>query len=370
MAAISSTVANASRLAAGKLADRTTPFIRECWYVAGWSDDFGHELTGRVILNSPIAFFRKRDGTPIALADRCLHRSYPLSKSTLEGDEIICGYHGLRYNSEGECTEIPSQATCPKGLGVRSYPLVEKPPLVWIWMGDGHPDVAELPNVSDFVGEPAWPGSYDYFHLQAGYVGLHENLLDLSHLSYLHGKTFGTPDYARAPSRHESDDGRGRFSVSRDVVPTRLPPVWGEPTGLMGIDAARIARSEFLSPAAHVVHVRFWAVDLPESDRPDQQIKTAHLVTPETMTSTHYFIYHARNFAVNDAQVTVTMQEQLSAAFREDVEGLEAVERLVQMSEPNPLEISFAADKAGTAMRRYLKKRAEREASASMPTAA
>ena len=85
------------------------------------------------------------------------------------------------------------------------------------------------------------------------------------------------------------------------------------------------ARSEFRSPALHTVTVRMYGLDVPEAERPDLQITTAHLATPETATSTHYFIHHGRNFGQDDPSITGFMHEQLTAAFAEDVEGLEAV---------------------------------------------
>ncbi len=263
------------------LADRTTPFIFDCWYVAGPASDFTRTLRARTILGRPLVLYRTVAGTPVALDDRCAHRSFPLSKSTLDGDTIVCGYHGMRYNRAGRCTEVPSLPHAPKGIGVRSYHIVERGPHVWIWMGEGRGDETLIPDVGHWIGNPAWPASQGYIHLKANYISLHENLLDLTHLTFLH-KGFGTPEYAAAPFRVEIDEERGRFVLLRDVVPTRLPPVWAQPTGLEDVDAARIVRSEFYAPSLHVVQVGFYAVNLAEAERPDQQIRTAHFVTPET----------------------------------------------------------------------------------------
>lgn len=353
----------AERAAGRPLADRSTPFIFNCWYVAGFASEIGRQLLGRTLLGRPVVLYRTAAGLPVALDDRCLHRSFPLSKSLLEGDTIVCAYHGMRYDCSGRCVEVPSQPQPPRGIGVRSYPLVERGPLVWIWLGDDEADEAQIPEIDAWTGDALrWPASQDYIPLKASYVGLHENLLDLTHLSYLHRNSFGTPDYARAPFRAEIDEENGRFALLRDVIPTRLPPVWGRPTGLDGVDAARIVRSEFLSPAVHVVGVRFHGLDVPEAERPDLQVRTAHLVTPETAHTTHYFLYHARNFGHAEPEITEFMRQNLMAAFREDVEGLEAIEALVQRAnDPGFVEISFAADRANLAMRRYLKARADAE---------
>lgn len=188
---------------------------------------------------------------------------------------------------------------------------------------------------------------------------LHENLLDLTHLSFLHARTFGTPDYASAPCETTLDEARGHFSLTRSVMPIRLPPVWGRPTGLEGVDAAHIATSTFVSPALHEVHVRFHACDLPEAGQPQRAIRTAHIVTPETATRTHYFVRHARNFAPGDEGITAFMHQELLAAFQEDIDGLEAIEaNLAAYAPGTAAEISLQADKPSLAMRRWLKRRA------------
>jgi vanillate O-demethylase monooxygenase subunit len=344
------------------LADERTPFVRNCWYVAA----LGAELTGgqplaRRLLGVPVMFYRKRDGQAVALEDRCPHRSMPLSLGRIEGDTVVCGYHGARYDCEGHCTQVPSQAQVPPGAMVRAFPLREAGHFLWIWMGD--PALAAstpLPEQA-WMSDPGWESSTERLHLKASYVRLHENLLDLTHLSFLHANTFGTPDYATAPFETRLDEAAGVFQLQRQVVPTRLPPIWARPTGLEGVDAARIAESTFHSPALHVVAVKFYACARPEAEQPSRAIRTAHIVTPESATSTHYFIQHGRNFAVDDPAITAFMHEQLLKAFQEDVDGLEAIEARLADYPETPPEISFRADGASLAMRRYLKRRATSE---------
>jgi len=350
---------DAAQRASQRMADRDTPFIFDCWYVAGFGHDFGSALLPRTILGRPLVMFRTAAGEAVALSDRCVHRSFPLSRSRLDGDTIVCGYHGLRFNTRGRCVEVPSQdGPCPSGIGVRAYPLREQGPLVWIWMGDSEPD-EELP-IGGWLGSSDWPGSDQYHHLPASYIALHENLLDLTHLSFLHAGTFGTRDFAAAPYALDLDEEKGHFKLTRTVSPTRLPPVWAEPLSLTGVPAVRKTTSEFIAPSAHLVTGHFYALEN-QSSPPDTRILTAHLPTPETTTSTHYFIHHARNFAIDDTDVTGFMHTQLTAAFLEDVEGLTAIEALVgTMPADDRFEISFASDRAAVAMRRWLKKAASK----------
>lgn len=344
------------------LADESTPFVRNAWYVAALAGEVGRQALARRLLGVPVLLFRKLDGSAVALEDRCAHRSFPLSRGTIDGDTVVCGYHGARYGSDGRCTQVPSQAQVPPGAVLRSFPLHETGSLLWIWLGDPVlADLAPLPQ-QPWMDDPAWVSSTDRLQLKASYVRLHENLLDLTHLSFLHANTFGTPDYASAPFEARVDEAAGAFSLHRTVSPTRLPPLWALPTGLDGVDAARVVTSTFHSPALHVVGVKFHALDRPEAEQPSRAIRTAHIVTPETATSTHYFIQHARNFAIDDAAITAFMHQQLLKAFQEDVDGLEAIETLLGSYAERQPEISFHADKASLAMRRYLKQRADAEA--------
>ncbi len=349
----------ASAAAGAHMADRNTPLIRNEWYVAAFSSELGRTLTKRKLLGRNVVMYRTRDGRPVALDDRCAHRSFPLSAGRLEEDTIVCGYHGFRYDRAGDCIEVPSQAKCPKGIGVRAYPVIEQDPLVWIWMGDPlHVDQRRIPSLP-WLSSADWAVSQGYFPLSASYVSLHENLMDLTHLGYLHAKSFGTADYALAPYETRLED--GHYVLLRRVVPTRLPPVWAQPTGILGDTAARIAQSEFVSPGLHVVTVDFYDSALAPAARTTFQIRTAHIPTPESQTSTHYFIVHGRNFALDQPPVTQFMHEQLFKAFQEDVSGLCAIEHTLIEAGDEAYEISVASDAAGVAMRKYLKRRADEE---------
>ncbi|WP_291931805.1 aromatic ring-hydroxylating dioxygenase subunit alpha [Limnohabitans sp.] len=354
----------AAQNAAQRLADRHTPFVMNDWYVAAFGEEIKDQLLSRTLLGRRLVFYRASDGRVVALEDRCPHRSMPLSAGTLEQDTIVCGYHGLRFNTEGDCIEVPSQSTCPPNMGIRAYRTLERGAVVWIWMGEAEQaDASKLP-AQDWMADAQWERSQGYLSLQANYVRLHENLLDLTHLSFLHAKSFGTPDYAKAA--FESVIGDGQFALQRNVVPTTLPPVWGIPTGLTGQgQAARIVRSEFRSLGLHEVSVTFYDCHLPENTRPQFRIRTAHMPTPETATSTHYFIVHGRDFAQDEPQTTRFMHDQLFVAFQEDVDGL-ALQELALANTPaeDLYEFSVAADAPAVAMRRYVLARQQKEAKA------
>lgn len=358
-------VLQALKKSASTMANRNTPFVYNEWYVAAFSREVGREFLPRTLLGKRVVLFRTEGGEAVALSDRCAHRAYPLSLGRLEGDTVVCGYHGFRFDTDGDCVEVPSSSKCPKELGVARYKVLERGPLVWIWMGDpDHADESRLPEQEWLCDDAAWAKSSGYFNLQSNYVSMHENLLDLTHLSYLHAATFGTPDYARAQFR--SEVGQGYFALHRDVVPTTLPALWAKPTGLEGCaTAARIVKSEFKSPAFHQVNVSFYDSKLPEQERKVSRIKTAHILTPQTHSSCHYFIVHGRDFGLDDDTITGFMHEHLFKAFQEDVEGMAALEHVWDTTDPDDMyEISVASDGPSVAMRRYLKQRADSEAAA------
>ncbi len=352
-----------ARSTAQRMANRTTPFIYNEWYVVAFADELGPALLPRTILDRTLVLYRTSDGTPVALDDRCVHRSFPLSSGTLRDDDVICGYHGMRYDATGTVIDVPSQARCPRGLSVRSYPLYETGPLVWAWMGAPElADPAKIPAPA-LVTSPDWVGRTGYFALQCNYVSLHENLLDLTHLSFLHAKSFGTPDYVSSP--YEVTIEEGHYALLRRVVPTTLPPVWAKPTNMEGYpNAARITHSQFLSPALHLVTATLYDNALPPNERTEFTIATCHIPTPETSGSCHYFILNARSFAQDEDWITEFIHDQLFSAFQEDVDGLELLQLKLELDDEREdfFEVSVPADRAGIEMRQYLKRRAASEA--------
>lgn len=350
---------------AKRLADETTPLIRNCWYVAAFSQDIPEgKIVSRRLLGTHVVLFRNEHGVT-ALHDRCAHRSFPLSGGYLENGHLVCRYHGFEYDHTGLCVHVPSQADrCPKNIRVHSYPVVEQSPHVWIWMGD--PDKADtslLPRY-DWMGDsPDWAAGHGYMHVKSNYVFLHENLLDLSHLSYLHAKTFGTPDYAFAPFESEASD--GRYVVRRTVSPTRLPDIYAKPTDMVGVDAARIVESTFVSPGLSFTELTLRNLSLPESERRDYHLKTAQIITPESQDTLHYHFTVVRDFDLDNPETTDFIMAAIRAAFDEDVYALERITETRQQDDaPDFFEQSVLADRAGVAMRRYLNDQARQEADA------
>ena len=171
-------------------------FLKNYWYMAAWADDITRTPSGKVFLNEPVVLFRREDGTPVALEDRCIHRSLPLSQGNLIGDTIQCFYHGLIYDCARTCIKIPGQPKVPGGARIKSYPVVDRHGCTWIWMGNAA--LADETKIPDFhwLNDPKWAAVTGYSYLAANYQLLNDNLLDLSHLAYVDGTTVGSPEMA------------------------------------------------------------------------------------------------------------------------------------------------------------------------------
>ena len=346
-----------ARSHASDLADATTPFIHNAWYVIAPASEVSRTPVARTALGTSLVLFRRQDGSAVALQNRCCHRSFPLSHGTLDGDTIVCGYHGLRYDMDGRCIEIPMQKTVPPALRVRAYTVAERGPFIWIWMGAKAP--TEEPPHQSWLDDPQWAVRWGYLHVKGSYVHMHENLLDLSHLSFLHAKTFGTPEYARTPVEMNCEG--DNLEVWRHVQ-CELPPIYAKPLGWTGVRALRSSGSKYVSPGLHVNSGIFRNLDLPDEAQTLQPlIKVAQLLTPETATTTHYWTAQARNFAVGDADMGEFMINAQITAFREDAFALERITEMHELAGADVQEFSIPTDKAGVLMRRRLRKLADLE---------
>src|ERR1051326_3089925 len=132
-------------------------FLRNCWYVAGWTHQIPPAtLVPRKIIGEPLLLYRTGTGQLVAMEDRCCHRFPPLSRGRLEGDDIRCMYHGIKFAADGRCVEIPAQNVIPDGVRVRTYSVVEKDLWAWVWMGDPANEDASLIPDALHHDDPDW----------------------------------------------------------------------------------------------------------------------------------------------------------------------------------------------------------------------
>jgi phenylpropionate dioxygenase-like ring-hydroxylating dioxygenase large terminal subunit len=337
-------------------------FVRNQWYVAAYGREVGRELLARTILGEPLVFYRTEAGDAVALADRCVHRRYPLSESRLDGDTIVCGYHGFTYDKAGSCVFVPGQERIPRTARVPWYPVVERDSFVWVWIGERElADPALVPR-APWLEDPAYTTVSGMEPLAARYELLVDNLLDLSHETYLHGGYIGTPEVANTPITTEVDEERRIIYVSRHMADAECPSFYANSTGIQG----RIMRwqdIEYHPPCLYLLHSRIAPAGvLPRDDGGDPDafhVEVVYAITPETEHSTHDFWAVARDFALEDAEVSKFMHENNRAVVLQDVVALDILEKVVDGEPEGYQELSVNIDTGGLAARRILKKMAE-----------
>ena len=344
--------------------------------MAGWTRDLpANQLLACTIADQAIVNYRKRDGSVVALEDRCCHRFAPLSLGRLEGDDLRCMYHGLKYDSSGACIEIPGQKLISRKMCVRSYPILEMHGWIWVWMGD--PARADPSLVPAAVGpeDPAWTlrcGQMDY---QSNYLLINDNLTDFTHLAYVHAKSFGTSEeFARTrPTITEIPRG---IRVQRWV----LQPIVDDPDIRVPEGAVRdneLWQSyDFLAPGILLMYNATYPPGTaernerrapgPEAGVPTSTSFTSQAVTPLTATTSRYFFsWGPRTEPGSDAAAERMFQVALDA-FSEDKRMIEAQQRTID-KDPNRRELLTSADAGPVLMRKVIDRLIRQERESEVP---
>ena len=298
-------------------------FVRNCWYVIAWEHELAEgTLLARRVLDEPIVVYRTSTGAIAALEDRCCHRHAPLSVGRREGDDLRCLYHGLRFDASGHCVEIPgiaaTGAKLPAKLRVRSYPVALHRKWVFVWMGDAaQADPGLLPD-NYSCDHPDWVYRPGYLHYDTPYELICDNLLDFSHLSYVHEKTLGGA-VAIAQSHPQIEPLPRGVRVTRHVPDVPPPPYYAEVRDFGGERVNRWFIYDFVLPGILLMESGGRPVgDAPDDDRRAVRLHSCQALTPETATSTHYFFQQSHRIDAGDAAITRGIYEQLLIAFEED----------------------------------------------------
>ncbi len=302
-------------------------FLRNGWYSAIWSRELKDKPVGKTFLNEKVVLFRNDRGQVGALEDCCCHRAAPLSLGEVSGATLACGYHGLKFDVTGRCVEVPGQSEVPSGAKVRSYPVHEKNNVVWIWMGDAaKADTAKIPDMP-WLSDPKWATTPGNLHVKTNYQFIIDNLLDLTHVTYVHKNTLaGDPREATTPTKTERlNDGVrvGRWMI--DFVP---PPLFAK-AGNFTSNVDRWQHVTWHPPGIVYLDVGCakTGTGAPQGDRSQGiSIWSSHLITPETEHSSHYMFCFARDFKVDDPEMSRMLYEGSKATFTEDADILEAVQ--------------------------------------------
>ncbi|MFT5047546.1 MAG: phenylpropionate dioxygenase-like ring-hydroxylating dioxygenase large terminal subunit [Porticoccaceae bacterium] len=329
-------------------------YVRNAWYVAGWSSEFDESLKRVVILEQAVVMYRLSDGSVVGLEDQCPHRLLPLSKGKRIGDDIQCGYHGMTFNCEGQCVRVPGQDNVPASAFVTNYAVHEKHNIVFIWMGDSKEavtdDIFDLPQ---FHSDQWHAHQGDALHLKSHYLNVAENLVDPAHVSFVHPTTLGNAASENVPVHIDTE---GEVLVAWRWIRDAPPIGFFQKFGCFEGNVDRWHYYYLHLPCTAVIDFGSADTDknLPEESRNEGvRIFALHFITP---VNEHYTIdrwMHLRNAAVGDEEASLQMDNMFRVAFNEDKEILEAIdeqEQMVQTRKP----IRLAIDKGPTVYRRRI----------------
>lgn len=329
----------------------TTDWLKDSWQVAATAQELSAGLLARTIMEEPIVLFRDAAGHAAALEDRCPHRMAPLSKGRYRGGIVECGYHGMQFVADGSCVAIPGQDVIPARARVRRYPVVERFGWVWVWMGDASDaDPALIPaEYYHWTEDPSWRTLYGYTHFAAHYLLLVDNLLDLSHESFIHQETIGNRAVADSPVTAEIVE--NRFVRASRVMPNCEPaPMYQTVNGF----SSRIDRwhTTFYRPPAYVL-VESGAMPAGASDRKlATERRSLFPLTPETRVSTHMFWAVARNNALDDEKLDASLLEMAAFTQDQDKDMLEAQQLRIGDNPDVTFPVSIRVDVGPTLGRR------------------
>jgi phenylpropionate dioxygenase-like ring-hydroxylating dioxygenase large terminal subunit len=331
-------------------------YLQNCWYVAAWSDDIAlGKILARTILDQPIALFRRTDGSPAAIADRCPHRFAPLSAGTHHGTHIACPYHGLRFDGGGHCVLNP-HGPVPRAAAVRSFPVHDAHRATWIWMGDAaRADTTLIPDFSYLTKAPATAFSAGQLLSSRGnYLVFVDNIMDLSHTDFLHPTTLGGGVVTH--SRQSVEETADYIDVAWHSADTRPSPLLAALIGNLPEHTDVINRVRWFAPA--LMQLQAVTVCRGTDEVDGYRNHTAHLFTPETQRTSHYFFAATRNYHMENGELNARIAKTRVTIFAtEDGPMIDLIGQRMGDADFWSLQpVMLAIDKAPVLMRRRLQK--------------
>lgn len=339
-------------------------YLKNQWYAAALSDELSTTPLLRTLLEEPVALFRGESGRATALHDRCPHRFAPLHKGTVMGDDLRCPYHGLRFDAGGICVHNPiGEGKIPKAACVKSYPVAERDGIVWMWWGDQPADESKICRWSEFEDTANYDCVEGYIEVQGNYQLVADNLLDLSHAEFLH-PYLATPGFNRRTQYSMEQDGDtviARNWRPNEPISKLFAMAYGDgaPTN---VDHLSIVRWQ--APSTLRLEIGVTRCGQPASEGPQSQ--QAHLITPATEHTCHYFWKWARDFKLNDQEFSRQLQHTLQKAFENEDGPMIAAQSHYMAGQP--LEalkpVLLNTDSASLRARRVLQQMIDREGEA------
>lgn len=315
-------------------------FLRNEWYVVALGTELSTQPIQRWVLGEPLALFRTQSGKAAALLDRCPHRGAPLSLGQVNGENLVCGYHGFTFDVTGQCVEIPGSNFISPKARVKSHPVIERWGWVFAWMGDvAQVDEARLPDFS-WMDKVGWVGRAEYLLVNANHALVRDNLLDLTHARFVHQKTLGTAAVTEFPIETQVSDRMVR--VLRDMKNIKPSPFFKT---MVGFDALVDHRQQidFFPPSYVLINTRV-SGHCTNGDSKAAEFYVLNALTPRDEKSTHYFWGLVRDFSINDTAATELQQKLNRETFLEDVEILSQQQIMLDAAPPGWVPVSVPND--------------------------
>lgn len=332
-------------------------FIKNAWYIAAWANEVHDAPLARRICNEPVVLFRQGQGGKVgAVEDRCCHRGAPLQFGKVVDTGLQCGYHGMVFDADGRCVHIPGQEKIPAKARIRSFPVQEKDEFVWIWMGD--PEKADTSKIIDYPFHndyQKWPHKHERYHVKCNYMLLVDNLMDMTHLAYVHVGSIG----GDAKSTHEAtmDTTRTEMGLKyvRWMMGCKPPPTYSKAVPTLSDCVDRWQEFEYIAPG----NILQWSgakdANTGARDRNQREggfsLRLFHGLTPETDSTCHYFWSTANGYRQNEPEATEQLYTEIARAFMEDKAIVEAQQARLDESRDQDL-VDIVSDSARIHMRR------------------
>ena len=339
-------------------------FIRNAWYVAAWDREVTDKPLPVSLLGEAVVLYRQSNGSVAALEDACVHRKLPLSMGRIQGDLLECGYHGLRFDAHGACVHIPCSDRIPRNARVRSYPLESRYGLLWIWMGN--PALARTSEIMDVAhwGEPRWAATHgDSMTVDCNYLYVTDNLLDPSHVAWVHPSSFGDAACEATPVQIVATD--TGVCASRWMSSAEVAPLYRQFVRFDGL-CDRLQHYEVRFPS----HALIKAIFVPAGAKSEVAAEHAsafvmdsyNFLTPVDQSHTRYFWFQMHNAGDDGSgDATAALARGVKGAFEEDRVILNAVQKSFDRTRSGNIDI--AIDSAPLRFRRLTKKLLDAERS-------
>jgi phenylpropionate dioxygenase-like ring-hydroxylating dioxygenase large terminal subunit len=330
-------------------------FMLNAWYVAAWSDEVDNKPFARRICNEPIVMFRDASGKVAALEDRCCHRGAPLRFGEVIEEGLQCGYHGLVFNGEGRCVMVPGQPNVPGKACVRSFAVEERDGFVWVWMGDAaEADRSKIIDYPFHNDTKHWPSKHTVYHVACNYMLLVDNLMDMTHLGYVHRTSIGGNPKVHTEAKMTTTKTETGLKFVRWMLDCKPPPTYAKAMPFKG-NVDRWQEFEYVAPCNVIQWSGATDVNTGAYDQGKREggfsLRLYHGLTPETETTCHYFWSTANGYRQDDPAATTQLFDEIAAAFSEDKAIVEAQQaRLTEFGDR--VLVDIVSDAARVHMRR------------------